>query len=280
VTRVTVRIVPKPEAIRTLQAAFATIEGAGEAVSDIIAARIVPAAVEMMDPLAMQAAESAVHVAYPPEAGAVLIVELDGPSEEVEHQFTLVESICGQRGAFDVRLARDDAERALFWKGRKSAFAAMGRIARDYYVQDGVVPRTALPQVLAEIAELARGHDLRVANVFHAGDGNLHPLVLYDASEPGESERAASLARAILAACLSHGGSITGEHGVGADKAHDMERMFGTDDLAVMQLLRCAFDPERLANPDKVFPTPRLCGEAPGPYRRHPLERAGIAERL
>jgi glycolate oxidase len=280
VTRVTVRAVPKPETISTLQAAFATIEGAGEAVSDIIAARIVPAAVEMMDPLAMDAARAAVHVSYPEGAGAILLVELDGPDEEVQHQLALVEDICQLRGAFDVRLARDDAERALFWKGRKSAFAAMGRIARDYYVQDGVVPRTALPEVLAEIDELARSHELRVANVFHAGDGNLHPLVLYDASEPGQSERAASLARAILAACLAHGGSITGEHGVGADKARDMERMFGADDLAVMQLLRCAFDPERLANPDKVFPTPRLCGEAPGPYRQHPLERAGIAERL
>jgi glycolate oxidase len=280
VTKVTVRVVPKPEAIRTLQAAFATIEAAGAAVSDIIAAGIVPAAVEMMDPLAMEAAEAAVHVSYPAGAGAILLVELDGPAEEVEHQFALIERACHTHGAFDVRLARDDAERALFWKGRKSAFAAMGRIARDYYVQDGVVPRTALPEVLAEIDQLSRAHDLRVANVFHAGDGNLHPLVLYDASDPGQVERAAALARAILAACLSHGGSITGEHGVGADKAPDMVKMFSDDDLAVMQLLRCAFDADRLSNPDKVFPTPRLCGEAPGPYREHPLERAGIAERL
>jgi glycolate oxidase len=279
-TKVTVRIVPKPEAVRTAQAAFATIEAAGEAVSSIVGGGIMPAAVEMMDPLAMEAAEAAVHVAYPQGAGAVLLVELDGQLDEVEFLLERVEEICRRHGAFDIRLAGDDAERALFWKGRKSAFAAMGRIARDYYVQDGVVPRTALPQALRQIAALADRFGLRVANVFHAGDGNLHPLVLYDSSVPGEAERATDLAREILAACLALGGSITGEHGVGKDKIQDMARMFGPDDLATMQLLRCAFDPERLANPDKVFPTPRLCGEPPGPYRQHPLERAGVAERM
>jgi glycolate oxidase len=279
-TRVTVRVIPKPEAVRTLQAAFATVDDAGGAVTDIIGAGIVPAAVEMMDPLAMQAAEAGVHVSYPPGAGAVLLVELDGPVEEVEHLFADVERLCHANGSFDIRLAKDEQERALFWKGRKSAFAAMGRIARDYYVQDGVVPRTALPDVLREIAALADAAGLRVANVFHAGDGNLHPLVLYDARVEGQAERASGLARDILAACLARGGSITGEHGVGADKVKDMAKMFDPDDLAVMQLLRCAFDPDRLANPDKVFPTPRLCGEAPGPYRQHPLERAGIAERM
>ncbi len=279
-TRVTVKVVPKPEAVTTLQAAFATIDASGEAVSRIIGAGVVPAAVEMMDPLAMEAAEAAVHVEYPPGAGAVLLVELDGAREEVEHLSERVEAVCRDRGAFDIRLARDEAERALFWKGRKSAFAAMGRIARDYYVQDGVVPRTALPEALQRIAELAAEHRLRVANVFHAGDGNLHPLVLFDASVPGEPERATDLARDILAACLALGGSITGEHGVGKDKMKDMAKMFGPDDLATMQLVKCAFDPGRLANPDKVFPTPRLCGEAPGPYRQHPLERAGVAERM
>ncbi len=279
-TRITVRVIPKPQTIRTLQAAFGTVDEAGGAVSDIIGAGIVPAAVEMMDPLAMEAAEAAVHVSYPPGAGAVLLVELDGPQDEVEHLFAQVERICHERGATDIRLAKDDVERALFWKGRKSAFAAMGRIARDYYVQDGVVPRTTLPEVLREIAELAGRAGLRVANVFHAGDGNLHPLVLYDARVDGEAERASGLAREILAACLAHGGSITGEHGVGADKVKDMAKMFGADDLAVMQLVRCAFDPDGLANPGKVFPTPRLCGEVPGPYREHPLERAGVAERF
>ena len=279
-TRVTVRVIPRPQAVRTLQAAFGTIEAAGEAVSTIISGGIVPAAVEMMDPLAMEAAEAAVHVEYPAGAGAILLVELDGPRAEVDHLSGRIDQICRERGAFDIRLARDDAERALFWKGRKSAFAAMGRIARDYYVQDGVVPRTALPEALRRIAELAGRHGLRVANVFHAGDGNLHPLVLFDASVPGQAERATNLARDILAVCLALGGSITGEHGVGKDKMNDMAKMFGPDDLATMQLVKCAFDPGRLANPDKVFPTPRLCGEAPGPYRRHPLERAGVAERL
>jgi glycolate oxidase len=275
VTRITVRVIAKPQAVRTLQAAFRTVDDA-----DVIAAGIVPAAVEMMDPLAMEAAEAAVHVSYPQGAGAVLLVELDGPREEVDHLFAEVDRVCHARGAFDIRLAQDERERALFWKGRKSAFAAMGRIARDYYVQDGVVPRTALPEVLREIAALGERAGLRVANVFHAGDGNLHPLVLYDAGVEGEPERAAALAREILAACLDHGGSITGEHGVGADKVKDMAKMFGADDLATMQLVRCAFDPAGLANPGKVFPTPRLCGEAPGPYRRHPLERAGVAERF
>jgi glycolate oxidase len=279
-TRVTVKVIPKPEAVRTLQAAFGTIETAGEAVSTVIGSGIIPAAVEMMDPLAMEAAEAAVHVDYPSGAGAVLLVELDGSREEVDHLSGRIEAICRDHGAFDIRLARDDAERALFWKGRKSAFAAMGRIARDYYVQDGVVPRTALPEALKRIADLADEHGLRVANVFHAGDGNLHPLVLFDASVPGDPERATDLAREILAACLALGGSITGEHGVGKDKMNDMARMFEPDDLATMQLVKCAFDPGRLANPDKVFPTPRLCGEAPGPYRQHPLERAGVAERM
>jgi glycolate oxidase len=166
------------------------------------------------------------------------------------------------------------------WKGRKAAFAAMGRISPDYYVQDGVIPRTTLPQVLREIAELASEHRLRVANVFHAGDGNLHPLVLYDGEVEGEAERAEVLAGEILHACLAQGGSITGEHGVGFDKRQYMPQMFTTTDLDAMQLLRCAFDPQHLCNPGKVFPTPRLCGEVPGPYRQHPLERAGLAERM
>jgi len=168
----------------------------------------------------------------------------------------------------------------LMWKGRKAAFAAMGRISPDYYVQDGVIPRTALPAVLGEMARLSREHGLRVANVFHAGDGNLHPLVLYDAEQEGQAERAEQLAGEILHACLAHGGSITGEHGVGYDKKRYMADMFTATDLTVMQLLRCAFDPAHLCNPGKVFPTPRLCGEVPGPYRMHPLERAGVAERM
>jgi glycolate oxidase len=209
----------------------------------------------------------------------VLLVELEGISEQVEEDAAEVETICRAQGAFDFRSAVDDAARALLWRGRKSAFAAMGRIATDYYVQDGVVPRTRLPAVLRAIEELSRAHGLRVGNVFHAGDGNLHPLVLYDAAQ-GETERARDLAEAILDACLEAGGSLTGEHGVGMDKACSMPRMFSERDLDVFSRLRRAFDPEGLCNPGKVIPTPRLCGEVPGPYRVHPLERIGVAERL
>jgi glycolate oxidase len=279
-TRITVRVIPTTEVVRTLLAAYRSTDHAGGAVSSIIAAGILPAAVEMMDALSIQAVEAAVQAGYPEGAEAVLIVELDGTRTEVEAIFEDVERICRDAGAFEIRVATDEADRARIWKGRKSSFAAMGRVSRDYYVQDGVVPRTALPQVLTRIRELAARHDLRVANVFHAGDGNLHPLVLYDGAVDGEPERAVELAGQILDVCLEHGGSITGEHGVGFDKRKDMAKMFGPDDLDAMQRLKCAFDPHRLANPDKVFPTPRLCGEAPGPYRQHPLERAGVAERF
>ena len=277
-TRITLRLLRKPEAVRTLMAAFEGTDHAGDAVSRIIAAGIVPAAIEMMDALAMEAAEAAVHVHYPEGAGAVLIVELDGPAAEVEHQFAEVERLCQEAGSTTIQIAADDEQRALFWKGRKSAFAAVGRISPDYYVQDGVIPRSALPEVLRRIAELAGERGLRVANVFHAGDGNLHPLVLYDGDVEGQEERAEELAAEILYACLEHGGSITGEHGVGFDKKQYMPKQFGADDLQVMQLLRCAFDPEGRCNPGKVFPTPRLCGEAPGPRRVHPVEAAGLAE--
>lgn len=277
-TKITLRLVRKPETVRTLLAAFATTDEAGEAVSQIIAAGIVPAAVEMMDALSIEAAEAAVHAGYPPGAGAVLIVELDGPVAEVEDQFAAVERICRECRSFAIRIARDDDERALMWKGRKSAFAAVGRISPDYYVQDGVIPRTALPAVLRQIAQLGRETGLRIANVFHAGDGNLHPLVLYDASVTGQAERAEDAAARILEICLEHGGSITGEHGVGVDKKKHMLRMFTADDLNVMQLLRCAFDPRGLSNPGKLFPTTRLCGERPGPRREHPAEAAGVGE--
>jgi glycolate oxidase len=276
-TKVTVRILRKPETVRTLLAAFDGTDAAGEAVSGVIGAGIVPAAIEMMDALAIEAAEAAVHPNYP-DAGAVLIVELDGPAAEVEAQFERVEAICRDCGAHEIRVAANDEERALFWKGRKSAFAAVGRISPDYYVQDGVIPRTALPEVLRAISRMAAERGLRVANVFHAGDGNLHPLVLYDASIEGQEQRAEELAAEILFECLRHGGSITGEHGVGFDKKQYLPRQFSAEDLDTMQLLRCAFDPESRCNPGKVFPTPRLCGERPGPRRVHPVEQAGLAE--
>lgn len=278
-TEVTVRLTRLPQAVSTLLAGFRSTDEAGAATSAIIAAGVVPAAIEMMDALAIEAAEAAVHCGYPDGAGAVLIVELDGPEAEVETQFAECERLCRDSGAFEIRIAADADERALFWKGRKSAFAAVGRISPDYIVQDGVIPRTALPEVLRRIAFLSAESGVRVANVFHAGDGNLHPLVLFDDAIDGQAERAAELSGAILDLCLSHGGSITGEHGVGFDKAKHMPHMFTADDLDTMQLLRCAFDPAGLANPGKVFPTPRLCGERPG--RRsgaHPLQDQGLAE--
>jgi glycolate oxidase len=209
-----------------------------------------------------------------------LIVELDGSEAECEARFEHVTALCEQGGAAEVRLAGDEAERALIWQTRKAAFAAMGRVAPNYYVQDSVIPRTRLAEVLGQIDELAAEYGLQVANVFHAGDGNLHPLVCYDGREPGQAERAEELAGRIVKACVDAGGSITGEHGVGVDKKRYMPQMYGDDDLGAFQRLRCAFDPDQRANPGKLMPTPRLCGEVPGPYRQHPLEAAGLAERL
>ncbi|MGH7577232.1 MAG: FAD-linked oxidase C-terminal domain-containing protein, partial [Longimicrobiales bacterium] len=252
----------------------------GEAVSDIVRGGVVPAAIEMMDAKAIEAAEQAAHAGFPVGRGAALLVELDGAGQECALQFDEIAAICMRRGSDDVRVARDDAERARFWKARKAAFAAMGRIAPNYFVQDGVIPRTRLPEVLEGIERLAAEYGLTVANVFHAGDGNLHPLVCYDGSVPGEAERAEELSGRILDVCLEAGGSITGEHGVGVDKKKHMPKMFADADLDAFQRLRCAFDPAGLANPGKVMPTPRLCGEVPGPYRQHPLEAAGLAERF
>jgi glycolate oxidase len=189
-----------------------------------------------------------------------------------------VREICTRCGSWEIRLAHSEEERLKFWKGRKAAFAAMGRISPNYIVQDGVIPRTALPRVLREIEKLSQESGVRVANVFHAGDGNLHPLVLYDRRIPGQEELAEKVSYKILEMCVAAGGSITGEHGVGEDKKRAMSFMFAEPDLATMQLVRCAFDPEQLSNPDKVFPTPRLCAEKPGPYQPHPLEVAGVAE--
>ncbi len=278
-TRATVRLTRLPQTVRCLLAGFPDTDTAGAATSAIIGSGCIPAAIEMMDVLAIEAAEQAVHCNYPQGAGAVLIVELDGPEAEVEAQFAQVEAFCREHGAFELRIAADEAERALIWRGRKSAFAAVGRISPDYLVQDGVIPRTALPQVLRAIAELADERGCRVANVFHAGDGNLHPLVLFDGGVEGEAERAEEVSGAILDLCIAHGGSITGEHGVGSDKAKFMPRMFTDDDLDTMQMVRCAFDPASLSNPGKIFPTPRLCGERPGRHQgAHPLAEAGIAE--
>jgi glycolate oxidase len=277
---VTLRIVRQPEVVVTQLAAFTSVDAAGDAVSRIVAAGILPSAMEIMDRLTIQAAEEAFRPGYPEGAEAVLLVELDGVSAQVEDDTEAVDANCRATGAFEIRTARDADERAVLWKGRKGAFAAMGRVSPDYYVQDGVVPRTRLPAVLRRIEELSGEHGLRVGNVFHAGDGNLHPLVLYDATVAGEVERAKTLADAILAACIDAGGSLTGEHGIGVDKACAMPSMFSERDLEAFERVRRAFDPDGLANPGKVIPTPRLCGEVPGPYRAHPLERLGLAERF
>jgi glycolate oxidase len=279
-TKLRLRVLRAPEAVRTLLAGFGHTDEAGAAVSDVIAAGIVPAAIEMMDALAIEAAEAAVQANYPAGCGAVLIVEFDGSLSQVEDDLERVLEICAVRRARETRLAASVEDRARIWRGRKAAFAAVGRISPNYYVQDGVVPRTRLPSVLRRIDELSAAAGLRVANVFHAGDGNLHPLVLYDARNVGEPARAEELANQILGACIDAGGSITGEHGVGADKACSMPEMFSEADLAAMARLRSAFDPRGLANPGKIFPTPRLCGEVPGPYRPHALELAGLGERL
>ena len=279
VTKATLRLLRKPESVRTLLAAFPSTDQAGDAVSSIIAAGIIPAAVEMMDRLTLEAAEAAVHPGFP-DAEAVLIVELDGPSVEVQELFGLVEQICRHHGTTALIIAKNDDDRARIWKGRKAAFAAMGRVSPNYYVQDGVIPRTQLPDVLRRIRELETRSGLRIGNVFHAGDGNLHPLVCYDEAVPGQGELAEEVANEILGYCLDAGGSITGEHGVGADKAHQMPKMFKDADLDTMQLVRCAFDPSGICNPGKVFPTPRLCGEVPGPYRQHPAEQRHLAERF
>jgi glycolate oxidase len=279
-TKIWVRVMPKPETVKTLVAFFDSTHAAGEAVSEIVQSGVVPGAIEMMDRIAIEASEAMAHAGYPKGRGAALLVELDGAERECEARFEEVVGVCERCGSDDVRVARDEAERQLFWKTRKAAFPAMGRMSPNYFVQDGVIPRTKLPEVLEAIDALAEEYGMIVANVFHAGDGNLHPLVCFDGRNEGEAERAEELSGRILDACLEAGGSITGEHGVGVDKKKHMPKMFGEADLDAFQRLRCAWDPKGLANPGKVMPTPRLCGEVPGVYRQHPLEAAGLAERF
>jgi glycolate oxidase len=278
VTEVVLRVLRKPQATRTFFATFPSTDEAGNAVSAIIASGIVPAAIEMMDRLAIVAAKAATGLEWP-DVGAALLMDADGTEAEVEFTSENAVQLALAAGAIEVRRPRDEAERALMWKGRKSAFAAVGRISPNYFVQDGVIPRSEIAKVLREIDEMAAAAGLRVANVFHAGDGNLHPLVLYDANVPGQEEAAEKVGGDILKMCIRYGGSITGEHGVGSDKAAYMADMFSADDLDTMGLVRCAFDPESRLNPGKVFPTPRLCGDRPGPYRAHPAEASGQAWR-
>jgi glycolate oxidase len=261
VTEVTVRILPKPETARAALIGFPTSEEAGACVAAVIGAGIIPAGMEMMDKLAIRAAEDFVHAGYPLDVGALLIVELDGPEAECNHLLGRVEEIARANGATYVRLSETEEERQNFWAGRKAAFPAVGRISPDYYCMDGTIPRHQLPHVLARMEEMSETYRLQCANVFHAGDGNLHPLILYDANREGELERAEAFGADILRLCVEVGGVLTGEHGVGVEKRDLMPTMFDEVDLAQQERVKCAFDPEQLLNPGKVFPTLHRCAE-------------------
>lgn len=274
---ITLRLLPRPEKYHTVLAAYDSLEKAGDAVAAVVASGLLPGAMEIMDQLAIEAAEAAVHAGYPREAKALLIVELEGEALEVEAEARELARVIAASGTYQVRLAQSAEERLKIWKGRKAAFSAVGRLSPDYIVQDGVVPRSKLGQALAEIERLSQAYGLRVANVFHAGDGNLHPLVLYDGKKPGELERAEALAGEILRLCIRLGGSITGEHGVGMEKRQYLGEMFAEDDLEAMRRIRRAVDPEELSNRGKMFPG----GEAPAlrAHGAHPLEQAGVISR-
>jgi glycolate oxidase len=261
VTEVTVRILPKPTTARALLIGFPSNESAGNCVAAIIAAGIIPGGMEMMDKPAIHATEEFVHVGYPLDVEALLIVELDGPKVEVDHLIGRVEAIARQHRAMSLKVSESEPERLAFWAGRKAAFPAVGRISPDYYCVDGTIPRKRLPEVLTGMARLAEKHRLRVANVFHAGDGNLHPLILYDANKEGELEQAEALGADILRLCVEVGGVLTGEHGVGVEKRDLMDTMFNPVDLDHQMRLKCAFDPHGLLNPGKVFPQLQRCAE-------------------
>ncbi|MEE2689618.1 MAG: FAD-linked oxidase C-terminal domain-containing protein [Pseudomonadota bacterium] len=261
VTEVTVRILRTPETARALLIGFPSSEAAGQCVSDVIGAGIIPGGMEIMDGAAIQAAEDFVHAGYPVECQALLIVELDGPETEVDYLIDRVRQIAEKNDAMTIRASENEEERQRFWAGRKAAFPAVGRVSPDYYCMDGTIPRHQLPHVLKRMNEMSEHYGLRVANVFHAGDGNLHPLILYDANKPGELENAEEFGSEILKLCVNVGGVLTGEHGVGVEKRDLMSTMFNEDDLKQQQRLKCAFDPESLLNPGKVFPTLHRCAE-------------------
>jgi glycolate oxidase len=261
VTEVTVRILPRPENVRALLIGFAEVEDAGRCVADIIAAGIIPAGLEMMDRPAVHAAENFVQVGYPLDVEALLIVELDGPEIECTELLRRVERIANRSGAVSIRVSRSDAERDAFWAGRKAAFPAAGQISPDYYCMDGTIPRRRLPDVLTRISELSEEYDLRVINVFHAGDGNLHPLILYDANVPGQLQGAEAFGEDILRLCVEVGGVLTGEHGVGVEKRELMPVMFSAVDLDLQKRVKCALDPKLLLNPGKMIPQLHRCAE-------------------
>jgi glycolate oxidase len=276
---ITLRLLPKPARYRTLLASYDSLEKAGEAVASVVASGLLPGAMEIMDRLAIQAAEAAVHANYPPGAAALLIVELEGDPLQVEAEFLRLMQVIQESGAAEVRVAKDEADRQLIWKGRKSAFSAVGRLSPDYIVQDGVVPRARLGAALAEIERLSQAYGIRVANVFHAGDGNLHPLILYDGREEGALERAERLAGEIIEMCIRYGGSITGEHGIGMEKRAYLPKMYNASDITAMRRLRQAIDPLELSNRGKMFPGAGEAGAARTFSGPHPLEKAGIISR-
>jgi glycolate oxidase len=261
VTEVTVRILPKPPGARALLIGFSTVEGAGDCVADVIGGGIIPGGMEIMDRPAVAAAEAFVHAGYPLDCEALLIVELDGCEAEVDHLTAEVETIAERHGATSCRTSQSEAERLLFWAGRKAAFPAVGRISPDYYCMDGTIPRREIGRVLQQMKQMEARFGLRVANVFHAGDGNLHPLILYDANKPGELDRAEAFGSEILRLCVHVGGVLTGEHGVGIEKRDLMDTMFNEIDLNQQQRLKCAFDSDSLLNPGKVFPQLCRCAE-------------------
>ena len=280
-TKIVVRILRKPAAVKTVLAVFDQIDQASAAVSAIIARGLVPAAMEMIDQLTIQAVEDAFGCGYPRDAAAALLIEIDGLAAGLDVQTEHIVAACRESGAREVRAAADEAERQLLWKGRKSAFGAYGRISPAYMVMDGVIPRTRLPQVLARVNEIVAAHGLRVGNVFHAGDGNLHPNILYDPRRPGEEARVVAAGAEIMKVCAEVGGSISGEHGIGLEKSDFMPFIFSEADLAFMQRLKVAFNPTGLCNPGKVFPTKKSCGEAGAvAYRPHPIEERGLAQRF
>lgn len=269
IVEVTVKLLPKPERVQTLLAAFDDVVKAGKAVGNIISVGIIPAGLEMMDKLAIQAAEDFVHAGYPIDAEAILLCEIDGIEEEVLEHINAVRDILNYSGATDVRIAKDEQERIVFWKGRKNAFPAIGRISPDYYCMDGTIPRKRLPQVLQAMADMSKAYNLAVANVFHAGDGNLHPLILYDASQPGELEKAEEFGGKILELCIEVGGTITGEHGVGMEKLNQMCVQFTTREITQFHAVKAAFDPKGLLNPGKAIPTLHRCAELGAMHVHH-----------
>ena len=271
VTQATLRLTRQPQASRTFLAVFESVHHATQTVSDVISSGIVPAALEMMDTLIIQAVEAAFHVGFPTDAGAVLIIEIDGPAAGLDPQTEKIREVCRQNHAREVRIARDDAERQAIWKSRKRAFGAIGRLSPNYCTQDGVVPRTKVPDILQRIADVAEKYRLRIANVFHAGDGNIHPILMYDERNADETRRVVDAGQEILSACVELGGSLTGEHGIGIEKMGQMPLIFSPEDLLVMSQLRAVFNPDNLCNPNKIIPTPGGCIDVTRPRRQVPL---------